>query len=258
MNTGLPTLRVSLRDRLKSIGDGGVYAYGRLLRTNPGLMAGSIDTNISDLMCLPEGRLIDALGSRYSHYIDQDGRELAYTTQHAQSVDEPDEAITEDGGMPFHKAYAIGQKWARVARIDPQLREYFYAPVRNDHAGVNEVDDSCRDWGVPVVPLQGVFTVGGVSFLPERKTSRVGRPSWGVRVLGSGVEINPALGGWDDVQKCNQKKMIEDIAHSYLLRMQHGQEDTNQNRWRTDFGLSPIEVDAEKGAFQRNGLRERA
>lgn len=247
--------RERMKARLELLGEQGVYAYGRLLRTNPRLLAGSMATNIHDLVCIPMARLREALGSRYSHYVNETGQVLPYTTQHAQSVGEPDEAITEDGGLPYHKAYAIGQKFAMFALIDPPLREYFYTPVRNDHVGANEVAGSRPDGAGP---LQGVFTVGGVSFMPERKAGRRGPPCWGVRVLGSGMEIHPANGGGTIFKSETKAKMIEDVARTYQLRMKYGQEDANLNHWRACFGLPPIKSPHEQEAVQSNAPRQRA
>jgi hypothetical protein len=246
----------TLRNRLSSLGEEGVYAYAHLLRTHPRSLAGGMADNIHDLMSLPRARLLQALRSRYSHYVDPSGREMPYTTHHAQSVGEPNEVITEDGGLPFHKAYALGQRWASAANVEPALSDYVYTPVRNDRVGANDIDNSASNT-YPSAPEKGVFTVGGVSFVPERKTGHVGPACWGVRVLGSGMEIHPAHGAGTIFKSSTKAQMIEDVARSYEAVMKYGQEDDNENRWRTGFGLPAIKSASHEEALPPHVARER-
>jgi hypothetical protein len=244
----------ALRNLLSTLGEQAVYGYGRLLRTHPRSVSGSMPGNIHDLMCLPKTRLLQALSSRYSHYVDVCGRETPYTKAHAQAVYEPVEAITEDGGLPFHKAYALGQQWARWDSVELSLRGYVYTPVRNDRVGVNDMSH----WpSGETVPEEGVFTVGGVSFVPERKTGRVGSACWGVRVLGSGMEIHPAHGGGTIFKSSTKAQMIEDVARTYEAVMKYGQEDANEKSWRTQFGLPAIKSASSEEALAPHVARER-
>ena len=85
-----------------------------------------------------------------------------------------------------------------------------------------------------------LFTVGTVKLCAFTEQSRRGARIWGVKVLENGRAINAADGAGAWFKHDTRARMIEDLERAYSAAMKHGDAAANENRWRENFGLSPI------------------
>lgn len=84
------------------------------------------------------------------------------------------------------------------------------------------------------------FTIGTVKLQAFTAKSAAGSRVWGIRVLESGKEINPADGGGSWFKHDTKANMVADLERSYVAVMKHGDKAENENRWRSNFDLPPL------------------
>jgi hypothetical protein len=102
----------------------------------------------------------------------------------------------------------------------------------------------------------GAVTIGSVALVPFTKTSARGARVWGVRVVESGLEINPADGSGAWFKHDTKANMIEDLQRAYQAVMKVGDPVKNENAWRSNFELPPLPKDEPAESAEVKFLRE--
>lgn len=141
----------------------------------------------------------------------------------------------------------------RLIETDDKTGFYLAAPKPEDSAPADTVQASGEaesvqasgeenDDGESVQASRAdyLFTVGTVKLCAFTEQSRRGARIWGVKVLENGRAINAADGAGAWFKNDTRARMIEDLERAYIAAMKHGDTAANENRWRENFGLSPI------------------